>query len=196
MYSTYSANKERRYRYYVCYRSQQKLEGYCTSRSVSAPSVEEAVVESIRRVGVHPEVLAETARLARQQLAEMITDLREELNTSNGRIKNLKSQIPRLRNLEAARLAEIREQLAAGETLAEQLRKEILRREKQRIDEKELRRTMGSFEDVWKAMNLDEQRNLLRQLVEKIGYDGRTGKVTVSFKSAGVKELVQIGAAR
>ena len=62
MYSTYSANKERRYRYYVCYRSQQKIEGYCTSRSVSAPLVEDAVVESIRRVGVHPDVLAETAR--------------------------------------------------------------------------------------------------------------------------------------
>jgi len=36
MYSTYSANKERRYRYHVCYRSQQKLEGCCTSRAVSA----------------------------------------------------------------------------------------------------------------------------------------------------------------
>jgi site-specific DNA recombinase len=196
MYSTYSANKERRYRYYVCYRSQQKLEGYCTSRAVSAPSVEEAVVESIRRVGVHPDILAETTRLARQQLAEMITNLREELNTANGRIKNLKSQIARIRNPEAARLAEIREQLAAGETRAEVLRKEILRREKQRIDEKELRRTMESFEDVWKAMNLDEQRNLLRQLVEKVGYDGRTGKVTVSFKSAAVKDLVQKEAVR
>ena len=96
MYSTYSANKERRYRYYVCYRSQQKLEGYCTSRSVSAPSVEDAVVESIRRVGVQPDVLAETARLARQRLAEMISGLREELNTTNGRVKNLKSQIARI----------------------------------------------------------------------------------------------------
>ncbi len=196
MYSTYSANKERRYRYYVCYRSQQKLEGYCTSRAVSAPSVEDAVVESIRRVGVQPDVLAETARLARQQLAEIITGLREELNTTNGRVKNLKSQIARIRNPEAARLSEIREQLATGETRAEQLRKEILRREKQRIDEKELRRTMESFEDVWKSLNLDEQRNLLRQLVEKVGYDGRTGKVTVSFKSAGVKELVQKEAVR
>ena len=196
MYSTYSANKERRYRYYVCYRSQQKLEGYCTSRAVSAPSVEEAVVESIRRVGVHPEVLVETARLARQQLAEITAGLREELNTTNGRTKNLKSQIARIRNPEAARLSEIRDQLAVGEARAEELRKEILRREKQRIDEKELRRTMESFEDVWKAMNLDEQRNLLRQLVEKVGYDGRTGKVTVSFKSAGVKELVQREAVR
>ncbi len=196
MYSTYSANKERRYRYYVCYRSQQKLEGYCTSRAVSAPSVEEAVVKSIRRVGVHPDVLAETARLARQQLAEIIAGLREELNTSNGRVKNLKSQIARLRNSEAARLDEIREQLADGEARAAELRKEILRREKHRIDEKELCRTMESFEDVWNAMNLEEQRNLLRQLVEKVGYDGRTGKVTVSFKSAGVKELVQKGGVR
>jgi site-specific DNA recombinase len=72
MYSTYSANKERRYRYYVCYRSQQKLEESCTARSVSAPSVEDAVVESIHRVGVHPAVLAETARVARQRLAEAV----------------------------------------------------------------------------------------------------------------------------
>ena len=71
MYSAYSVNKERRYRYYVCYRSQQKLEDYCTSRAVAAPSVEEAVVQSIRRVGVQPDVLAETARVARQQLAEI-----------------------------------------------------------------------------------------------------------------------------
>lgn len=196
MYSTYSANKERRYRYYVCYRSQQKIEGYCTSRSVSAPLVEDAVVESIRRVGVHPDVLAETAVAARQRLAEIVTGLRGELDTTNGRVKNLKSQVARLRNPEAQRLAEIREQLSAGEARAEGLRKEILRREKQRIDEKELRRTMESYENVWKAMNLDEQRNLLRQLVEKVGYDGRTGKVTVSFKSAGVKELVQKEAVR
>jgi site-specific DNA recombinase len=196
MYSTYSANKERRYRYYVCYRSQQKIEGYCTSRSVSAPLVEDAVVESIRRVGVHPDVLAETAAAARQQLAQIVTALREELNTTNGRVKNLKSQIARVRNPEEARLAEIRQQLSAGESRAEALRKEILRREKQRIDEKELRRTMDSFGEVWKAMNLDEQRNLLRQLVEKVGYDGRTGKVTVSFKSAEVKELLQKEAVR
>jgi len=188
--------KRHRYRYYVCYRSQQKIEGYCTSRSVSAPLVEDAVVESIRRVGVHPDVLAETAVAARQRLAEIVTGLRGELNTTNGRVKNLKSQVARLRNPEAQRLAEIREQLAAGEARAEELRKEILRREKQRIDEKELRRAMDSFEDVWKTMSLEEQRNLLRQLVEKVGYDGRTGKVTVSFKSAEVKELVQKEAVR
>jgi hypothetical protein len=107
------------YRYYVCYRSQQKLEGYCASRAVSAPSVEDAVVETIRRVGVQPDVLAETARLARQQLAEIITGLRGELNTTNGRVKNLKSQIARIRNPEAARSAEIREQRVLSVSLRE-----------------------------------------------------------------------------
>jgi site-specific DNA recombinase len=190
MYSTYSANKERRYRYYVCYRSQQKVEGYCNTRSVSAPAVEDAVVESIRRVGVHPEVLSETARLARQRLGDIVSDLRKELSATNGRIKNLKSQIARLRDPDPGRLEEIREQLAAGDVRAESLRKEIRKREKQRIDEKEIRRTMHDFENIWKAMNLEEQRILLRQLVEKVGYDGRTGKVTVSFISTAVKELV------
>jgi site-specific DNA recombinase len=196
MYPTYSASGERRYRYYVCYRSQQKLEGSCKSRSVSAPAVEDAVVESIRRVGVHPDVLAETVQQARQQVADLVSALRAELGAINGRVKNLKSQLARVRNPEAPRLAEIREQVAAGEAHAEELRKEIHRREKQRIDEKELRRTMESFEMVWKSMNLEDQRGLLRQLVEKVGYDDRTGKISVSFKSAGVKDLVQKGAIR
>ena len=80
--------------------------------------------------------------------------------------------------------------MAGQETRAAELRKDILGREKQRVNEKDLGKTMESFEHVWKAMNLEEQRNLLRQLVEKVGYDGRIGKVTVNFKSAGVKELV------
>ncbi len=191
MYSTYSASRQKRYRYYVCYRAQQKLEGYCTSRSVSATVVEAAVVESIRRVGVHPDVLAETARVARQRLAEILAGLRDELNTTNGRVKNLKSQLARLRNRDEARLAGIREQVAAGESRAEELRREILRRERYQIDEKDLRRAMGSFDEVWKAMSLQEQRTFLGHLVEKVGYDGRTGKVIVSFKSAGLKELVR-----
>ena len=45
-------------------------------------------------------------------------------------------------------------------------------------------------------MNIEEQRALIGQLVEKVGYDGRTGKVTLSFKSAGVKELAQKGVTR
>jgi site-specific DNA recombinase len=189
MFATYSASKERRYRYYVCYGSQQKLDGSCTARSVSAPSVEDAVVESIRRVGVNPDVLAETARVARQRLAEALAGMREELGATNARAKNLKSQLARARNADAARREEINGQVVAAESRALELRTEIQRHEKQRIDEKDLHQTMASFDEVWKQMTLGEQRALLGQLAEKVGFDSRSGKVTVSFKSASIKAL-------
>ena len=40
MYQTYSSSNERRYRYYVCSRSQQPGDNSCAARSVSAPAVE------------------------------------------------------------------------------------------------------------------------------------------------------------
>jgi TolA-binding protein len=134
-------------------------------------------------------VLAETARVARQRLAEALVGLREELGATNARAKNLKSQLARARNADASRLAEIDSQIAAAESRALELRTEIQRHEKQRIDEKDLHQTMASFDEVWKQMTLGEQRALLGQLAEKVGFDSRSGKVTVSFKSASIKAL-------
>jgi site-specific DNA recombinase len=191
MYQTYSSSKERRYRYYVCSRAQQPTDSSCVTRSVSAPAVEDAVVESIRRVSVNPRVLEETARVIRQQLTLQITGLREELNGVQLRVKNLKSQVTRLRKPADKRAAGLKEQIGAGESRAAELKREIVVRERGRTDGDALRQTMEPFEALWKAMNIQEQSLLLRQLVEKVGYEGRTGKVTVSFKSTNVKELCQ-----
>ncbi len=191
MYQTYSSSKERRYRYYVCSREQQQAKDYCVTRSVSAPAVEDALVESIRRVSIHPKVLEETARVVRQRLAEDIARLREELNGVQLRVKNLKSQVARLREPEPDRRAALKEQIGAGEARATELKREIMVRERTRLDETELQSTMESFDALWKTMNIQQQSLLLRQLVEKVGYDGRTGKVTVSFKSANIKGLCQ-----
>ena len=196
MYQTCSPRKERVYRYYVCLRAQERTDEYCTTRAVSAPAVEEAVVESIRRVGVHPRVLEETARVVRQRLAERATEVRQELNGAHHKVKNLKSQLARLREPEPARESDLNGQLATGEARVAELKRELLVRERERLDEKELRRMIESFDELWKTLNIEEQSRLLRQLIEKVGYDSRTGKVTVSFKSASIKDLCQKGATR
>jgi hypothetical protein len=116
---------------------------------------------------------------------------REELSAANAKIKNLKSQLARARNADESRVAAFNADIVAAESRADEFRKEILRRERCRVDDRDLRRAMQSFDEIWKAMNLEEQRNLLGQLIEKVGYDDRTGKVTVSFKSASVKKLCQ-----
>jgi site-specific DNA recombinase len=195
MYQICSSSKERRYRYYVCLRAQQRTDDRCATRAVSAPAVEVAVVESIRRVGVHPRVLEETAHVARQRLAEETSRLREELKGVQGTVKNLKSQLARMQEPDQARDTALKAQLAAGEAQAVKLKQKVQNRDRERLDEKDLRKTLQSFDELWKAMNIEEQGRLVRLLIEKVGYDGRTGKVTVSFKSAGMKGLCQKGAA-
>ncbi|HYM11429.1 MAG TPA: recombinase family protein [Bryobacterales bacterium] len=196
MYQLCSPRKERLYRYYVCLRAQEHTDDRCATRAVSAPAVEEAVVESIRRVGVHPRVLEETARVVRQRLAERVTEVRQELNGAHHSVKNLKSQLARLREPEPARESELNGQFACGEARVGELKRELLIRERERLDGKELRRMLESFDELWKALNIEEQGRLLRQLIDKVGYDSRTGKVTVSFRSAATKELCQRGVIR
>lgn len=194
MYGTYSVAHGRRYRYYVCHRAQQKLDVLCRTKAVSAQSVEAAVFESIRRVGIHPEVLAETAFIAQQRLAESLTSLRNELAAANAQAKNLRSQVVRSRKPTIAR-DELVARIAQTDACVAELRSEIQRRGAHQIDEQDLRKTMQSFECVWTELNIDEQRALLGRLVGKVGYDGRTDKVTVSFKSAAAKDLIMKGAA-
>ena len=164
------------------------------TRSMSAPAVEDAVVESIRRVGVHPRVLEETAHIVRQRLAERATEVRQDLNGVQHKLKNLKSQLARVREPEPVRESDLNGQLATGETRVADLKRELMISERERLNEKELRKTMESLDDLWKALNIEEQSRLRRQLIEKVGYDSRTGKVTVSFKSASIKDLCQKGA--
>ncbi|MGC8884867.1 MAG: recombinase family protein [Bryobacteraceae bacterium] len=189
MYPTYSTNGHRQYRYYICVRSTQRTDGYCTTRAVSAPAVEEAVIESIRLFAAAPEAIEGCARAARKRVAEQLARLREELQELNARVKNWKSQMARMREPEPERQAALRAQIAAGEARTAEVRKEILRLEKLRLDEKALRAEAGGFDRLWQVLILEEQIRFVRQLVEKVGYDGRTGKVRVSFKSSGIKEL-------
>ncbi len=52
MSPSYSSSKLRRYRYYVCQRAMRRNGEACTTRAVSAPAVEDAVVETIQRVAL------------------------------------------------------------------------------------------------------------------------------------------------
>ena len=59
------------------------------------------------------------------------------------------------------------------------------------INAEDLGRTLAEFDAIWSSLTTKEQEQLIQLLVAKVGYDGRTGKVTVNFRSAGAKELCQ-----
>ena len=61
----------------------------------------------------------------------------------------------------------------------------------ERINAEGLGRTLAEFDAIWSSLTTKEQEQLIQLLVAKVGYDGRTGKVTTNFRSAGAKELCQ-----
>jgi site-specific DNA recombinase len=151
--------------------------------------VEEAVIESVRRFAMTPEVVEATARAARQRLAEELGRHREELKAINVRVRNAKSQLVRAKNLDADREAALREIVSSGEAKAEQLRSLVERGERLRFDDQMVRQRMATFDEVWKTMTIQQQAALLRQLIERVGYDARGDKVKVTYNSNGIREF-------
>jgi site-specific DNA recombinase len=160
---------------------------------VSAPVVEEAVVESVRRFVLAPEVVEEAARAVRHRLTEVLNRHRDELKTVNVRVRNAKSQLVRATALDATREAALRDLIATGEANAEALRKAVARGERLRLDDGTVRQRLGNFDEVWKTMTIEQQIALLRQLVERVGYDARGDKVKVTYNSNGIREFCTEG---
>jgi len=61
-----------------------------------------------------------------------------------------------------------------------------------RFDERDLVAVLQQFEPVWVSLTSHEQVQLIEMVIEKVGFDGRTGKVEVGFRSKGLRELCRI----
>jgi site-specific DNA recombinase len=128
MVHTYTQKGTRLYRYYVCVKAHQQGWTQCATRSVSAPELEQAVIDQIRSIGHNP---------------MMLTAVMKQLEESGCE--------------EASR--------------------------------PEVARALQEFDGLWRELSPREQEQLLKTLVGTVTYDGRTGTVTVGFRSAGMKQL-------
>lgn len=50
-------------------------------------------------------------------------------------------------------------------------------------------RALREFDVLWKEMKPRAQEKFVKTLVEQLTYDGWTGKVTVGFRTAGIRQL-------
>jgi len=198
MMHTYTAKGPRRYRYYVCYKAQQKGWQNCKTKSVAAEAIERAVLNSIRRLSSDP-LLAERVL---DEAVEQFKARRQEVEAEQASVKRSLSQL----NQELARLAAEEDQdtgarfdriksvegaMRTAERQAHELSLDLQQMKENPVDPAHLRKTIREFEEVWATLATREQEELVKLLVSKGVYDGVTGKVTVSFRSAGAKELCQ-----
>ena len=198
MMHTYTMRKSKRYRYYVCYNAQQQGWQNCETKSVSAQAIETAVLDSIRRIGTDPKLAEAVAAEALEQMARRRRDLDQEFDTHRRSLRQSNQALAREAGDTSVdsgarfdRIVGIQKEIETTEHRLTELAAERKSCDQDRINANDLRSTLAEFDSIWSSLTTREQEQLIQLLVAKVGYDGRTGKVTVNFRSAGAKELCQ-----
>ncbi|MCZ2152901.1 MAG: recombinase family protein [Bryobacterales bacterium] len=181
------------YRYYVCVNAHQQGYNRCQTRSVSAPQIEQAVVDQIRGIAANPSVVDEVVRqLSEQQTAEREA-LEREKRVMERELTRLAEETPGLIRTSgkhvADRLAELQGRINVLEGQLRLVCDQLAESVGQITDPASVLRALRDFDVLWDEMKPREQEKFVKTLVDRVTYDGRTGKVTVGFRTAGIRQL-------
>ncbi len=201
MIHTYVQKKNTLYRYYVCVKAHQRGWNKCPTKSVSAPTLEGAVVQHIRGICRNPAMLGEVIRQIAEQHAGRRSGLEKEQTAAERELEKLANEIKGLAalvNVPGAasrsatdRLADLHERTAVLEQQLAQARRQLRDIDAERVDATDLQRALEHFDPLWEHMSAWEQEQFVHTLVEQIRYEGTTGTVTVGFRSSGIRSLCQ-----
>jgi len=200
MSPSYAQKGRFRYRYYVCLKAHRQGWATCPSKSVAANKIESFVVDQIRGIGRDPGLIAKTVEATRTQLAERKAALEAEARLLQRELEQahaaLRQQLGPVGGNGRARRGAAVGQQDAVRRLEEQLRvveEELAALHGQRIYPDELRAALEAFDPVWAQLTTSERAQLLQSLIERIDYDGGTGKLAISFRSEGTRLLGRQG---
>jgi site-specific DNA recombinase len=127
MTHTYTAKRNRRYRYYVCTKAQQQGWKQCPAPSISAPRIERFIVDQIRCIGRDRELVAATAAETRRQTDEAIQRLKRERAALERQPRDDAAAIGRSAEEDDDRLAELHERLVTTQQRLAEIADEIAR---------------------------------------------------------------------
>ncbi|MEJ5368049.1 MAG: recombinase family protein [Bryobacteraceae bacterium] len=181
------------YRYYVCVNAHQKGYHQCPTRSVSAPAIEQAVVEQIRGIASSPAVVDNVLESLGEQRVADIESLEREKRLIERELERLSQELAGLvragGKLAVDRMAEVQERASALERQLREVREQLAAWEGQTVNVADVRRTLREFDRLWAEMTPREQEKFVKTLVDRVTYDGWSGEVTVGFRTAAIKQL-------
>ncbi len=119
------------------------------------------------------------------------TSAKRNLRQLNQDLAKLADETGSDTGLRFERIKSLEESIRATERRMEEISRELAHLEQEPLDVDHLRRTIREFDEVWGTLTVREQEQMVKLLVSKVVCDGVTGKVTISFRSAGAKELCQ-----
>jgi site-specific DNA recombinase len=198
MISTYTMRGAKRYRYYVCLNAQQRGWNTCETKSVAAHAIEAAVVESIRRLGSDPEIARRTVEHARAQVGARTEQLETDEAAARIQLRRLNAEMACAATVSGKvdgsaarfdRLVTGHKEVQVVEERLVTIRAELDALLDDPLDQADVLSALEDFDAVWNSLRSHQQTRMVNLLVERVGYDGRSGKVTVAFRSQGMREL-------
>jgi len=194
-------NKTTSYRYYVCSRAQKEGWHSCPTKSVPAGEIENFVIERIRCIGRDNDLIAETLNQARCQVRASMDSLEHELLVVKDELKRYASDVQLLvgdstqsiddQTRSSARLANLEDQIRIARQRADGIREKLVLKNSELVNEKELKTALTAFDPVWESLSLRERTRMVQLLVERVGYDGEKGLLSITFRPTGIKALMQ-----
>jgi len=193
MTHSYTQKGALRYRYYVCQTAMKKGWGECETRSVPAQEIEDFVLQRIAEIGRDPDLSADVARRASNEYSEQTNKLRSEKAEIE---RNLRQQARAVAGIfgepnAAARLADLQDQVRAGENRMSQIAEKLAGMGDRDIDETHVADAIGRFSKVAAALTTPEKVRLLELLIERISYDRAKETVAITFRPSGFDAILE-----
>ena len=187
------------YRYYVCSGAQKNGFKTCPRPTLSAHKMEQLVAQQIRVIGQDPALQAEVLRQVKKATRAETGRLRaEQKQLAAKRDKVAKETTGLLQALASgqangtaisSRLAELEAQTAVLDRRLREMEAELQAVQDSTVDAADLAQTLSLFEPIWDILFPAEQARIIHLLVRQIEYDGKSGKLAISFHPTGIKAL-------
>ncbi len=182
MYHTYTKkNGNKLYRYYVCETAQKLGYNQCATKSVSAPAIENFVIEKIKNIGKSPTVLEETTKNLMAQLTASQKSLDDEAKYLRKELAVLKQQAKLVSSNGAdSQASPLDERLKLCEKRLLEINRRKILLANATIKKADIKKVLSLFEPIWDVLYPNEQARILNLLIEKVVYDGEQGTMGVS----------------
>jgi site-specific DNA recombinase len=187
------------YRYYTCSGAQKNGWKTCPLPNIPANDLEHLIVQQIRVIGSDPKLQAATIKQVRKAAREQKTTLDSEskrLRSSRDKIrKETAGLLQGLAGGEATgasisgRLAQLEEQATKQDTRLAEIERERRVAEQSTLDLNDLASALSLFDPIWDVLFPTEQSRIIELLIRQIEYNGKSGKLAITFHPTGIKSL-------
>ncbi|MDI6758399.1 MAG: recombinase zinc beta ribbon domain-containing protein, partial [Candidatus Omnitrophota bacterium] len=199
MCHTYTSKGNVKYRCYVCMHAQKHGYETCPTRSVSAPAIEDAVVECLKKIADNPERQKETVESLNKHLSEEIKSIVAQQGEISDQIRSLTDKISEAKeslNIKTGsdkasegELKRLKEKLQDKERLLSEARIKKLQLEEKLLTQQELKDALLVNSPIWDTLFPQEKHRIFRLILKQVDYDARNDKLSITLNEKGIKML-------